>query len=124
MSFKEFKRERTNKLLESVNEYSNLKFEYSVSDTIQDILKYYVKDKGIQDKVIHNILQDSCMSFITPHSDAEDILDAGYILGYVKAKTPGRIFCITFEKYEYYFVGVESDIIQHLRSEFAKEIKI
>lgn len=124
MNFKEFKKEKTSQLLELANDFTELKFEFSDSDTVQDTLKYFVKEKGLDARVIHKILQDCSIAFLTPDDDKEDIMDVGYVVGYINAKRPGRIFKIDFEKYNYFFIGVEADIIQKLKTELNKKIKI
>jgi len=132
MGFKEYKAEKLGELLEhDSNEFANVRFKFSESDKIQEILKYFVKDKGIDGRKIHNILQDSAVTFEDiSYGDSnnaslhEDILDSGYVLGYVHAKRPGRIFAVDFEKTRYFYIGVESDIIQHLKTELNKTIKL
>jgi len=132
MGFKEYKAEKMGELLEhDRNEFANVRFKFSESDKIQEILKYFVKDKGIDGRKIHNILQDSAVTFEDiSYGDSnnaslhEDILDSGYVLGYVHTKRPGRIFAVDFEKTRYFYIGVESDIIQHLKTELNKTIKL
>ena len=132
MGFKEYKAEKLGELLEhDSNEFANVRFKFSESDKIQEILKYFVKDKGTDSRKIHNILQDSAVTFEDiSYGDSnnaslhEDILDSGYVLGYVHAKRPGRIFAVDFENTRYFYIGVESDIIQHLKTELNKTIKI
>jgi hypothetical protein len=124
MSFKEFKKEKTNELLESNNEFSKIRFTFSTSDTIQEILKYFVKDKGIDVRSIHKVLQDTSIAFTNKDDDKEDFLDVGYVLGYVSAKRPGTLFVVDLEKTRYYYIGVEADIIQKLKTEIGKLVKI
>ncbi len=115
--FKSFIKEKRQSLMESNNgDFSKLKFEYSESDTIEDILKYYLKEKGIDPRKVHTVLQDIAVTYddFGLH-DHEELLDSGYVLGFIHAKMGGKIFGIEYDKKRYFFMGNESEISHQIR---------
>ena len=114
--FKKFLKDKRKNLMENVNEMNNLRFTFSESDTIDDILKYYLKEKGLDPRKINTVLQDICLTYDDYSlNDHEELLDSGYILGYVHFKYGGKIFGIEFDKKRYFFIGNESEIAQYIR---------
>lgn len=122
--FKDYLKEKRTSLLENdMSQFNNLMFKFSTSDTIDETLKYYLKDKGIDTRKVHQILQDASLTYDDSKlNDHEDILDAGYVLGYIQAKHGGKIIGVTFDKKTYFFIGLEQEIVKVLRQELNKEV--
>lgn len=122
--FKNYLKEKRESLLEfDSSQYNNLMFKYSTSDTIDETLKYYLKDKGIDNRKVHQILQDASLTYDdSTLNDHEDILDAGYVLGYIQAKQGGKIIGVLFDKKTYFFIGLEQEIVSVLRQELNKVV--
>jgi len=130
-SFKAYKKEKVNELLEHTNDYSKLRFKFEDSKMIDELLSYYVKDKGIDPRSVNKILQESSIAFDDlNYSDKnsaslhEDLIDVGYVIGYISAKTPGRLIGVDFDKFRYFYIGVESDIVRHLKLELNQHLKL
>lgn len=122
--FKDYLKEKRTSLLEyDSSQFKNLMFKYSTSDTIDETLKYYLKDKGIDTRKVHQILQEASLTYDdSTLNDHEDILDAGYVLGYIQAKQGGKIIGVLFDKKTYFFIGLEQEIVKVLRQELNKEV--
>lgn len=123
--FKSFIKGKQKNLMEN-SDYSNLIFKYSESDTIEDVLRIYAKEKGVDTNVIKEQLEESCVTFETiGHMDSEDLLDSGYVLGYVHTKTPAsKIFGIVFNKVRYFYIGNETDILKTIKDRLNKYLKV
>lgn len=126
MSFELFKLSKQQQISESAVKVDNIRFKYEESSQIQELIRYFKKEKGMDDRTISNVLIDNSLILeeLTFKNDSptnhEDLLDAGYVLGYLHAKHPGRIFGITYDKMRYYFIGVETDIYTNLKTQFNK----
>jgi uncharacterized protein (UPF0297 family) len=122
--FKEYLKEKRIGLLENdMGEFNNLMFKFSTSDVIDETLKYYLKDKGIDTRKVHQILQDISLTYDdSTLNDHEDILDSGYVLGYIQAKHGGKVIGVIFDKKTYFFIGLEQEIVKVLRQELNKEL--
>lgn len=131
MSFKEYQKQKVNELLEYSTDYSKIRFKYNESEAIDDILKYYLKEKGIDPRRIHKTLQESCLTFddlnySEPNNESlhEDLLDSGYLLGRINEKHPGSVLGIEFDKVRYFFIGVVADISTHIKKELNIFLKL
>ena len=123
--FKEFLKEKRMNLMEAYksDDFKDLYLKYSESDTIDETLKYYMKEKGMDVRKVNNILQDNSLVYDDfSLNDHEDLLDAGYILGHVQAKMGGKIIGVLFDKKRYYFIGNESEIVHALRQKLNNEL--
>ena len=127
---KSFVKDKQKTLMEN-SDYSKLTFQYVESDTIQDNLKIYAKERNIDPNIITEQLEESCVTFeALDYSDKngsslhEDLIDSGYVLGYVHAKTPGKIFGVVFDKVRYYYIGNESDILKVIKDRLNKYLKV
>lgn len=79
-----------------------------------DLVKHYKERLG--EKRLHSILLDCCLIFEPleygqdSYNKHEDLLDAGFVLGYEVARTGGKIMALKIDNCRYYFVGKESEI--------------
>lgn len=124
--FSYFIAEKKRELLEGKIDTGSLRFQYGESRKTQELLNYYKKEKGVDSKAITEILSDNCIIFEDLHygsdneSNHEDLIDAGYVLGFIHAKNPGRIVALDHDKFRYYFIGDESDIYTNIKVEMNK----
>lgn len=131
MSFKEYQKEKVNQLLERVSGDTNIRFKFIESENIDDLIKYYVKEKAIDPRKVHTVLQDSCLTFDSldyseknNESLHEDLIESGYILGRINEKHPGAILGITFDGTRYFYIGVVADISTHLKKKLNAYLKL
>ncbi len=123
-NFKSFLKEKRTDLFESSENLKNLRFSFSESDTIDDILNYYLKDKGIDPRKVHTTLQDISLTYDDfSLNDHEELLDSGYVLGYLHSKYGGKIYGVEFDKKRYFFMGKEQEITQRIRQELNEKIR-
>lgn len=121
IKFKQFINEKRVSLMENANEFSKLKFQYLESDDIKETINYYLKTKGVDPKVINNILLDSCLGYDEfSDNDHEDLITTGYILGYIQAKIGNKIYGVTFDGKRYFYIGYEKEILNVIRTELNK----
>lgn len=131
MSFKEYQKQKVNELLEHTMNYSKIRFKFIESETIDDILKYYLKEKGMDPRKIHKTLQESCLTFddlnySEPNNESlhEDLMESGYLLGRINEKHPGAILGVEFDGIRYFFIGVIGDISTHIKKELNLYLKL
>lgn len=128
--FKTYLIEKNRELLESPSLVlaNQARFTYAESDNIQDMLRFYVKDRGLDLNTIYDVLADACITFESlsykgdNESNHEDLVEVGYILGLLHSQHKGRIYGITFQKSRFYFIGVEADIFATLKTELNKAV--
>lgn len=128
--FKQFLKDRRMNLSEN-EDFSKIRFSYYESENLEDLLKIYAKDKNVDTDVISKNLEEICVIFDTmDYSEKnsgslhEDLIDCGYVLGYVSAKIPGKIFGIKFDGVRYFFVGNEKEISEKIKSSLNKYLKL
>jgi len=126
MSFELFKLSRQQQISESAIKVEGIRFKYEESSQIQELIRYFKKEKGMDDQTIANVLTDNSLILeeLSYKNDSptnhEDLLDAGFVLGYLHAKHPGRIFGVVHDKIRYYFIGVETDIYTNIKIQLNK----
>lgn len=125
--FKNYLVEKNRELLESPTiAISNARFTYAESDDIQEMLRFYTKEKGLDASLIYDKLADLCITFESlsykqdNSSNHEDLVEVGYLLGLLHSAHKGSIFGITFEKTRFYFIGVENEIYTVLKTNLNK----
>lgn len=128
--FKSFLIQKQKKLMES-SDYADLHFKFHESDTIEENLKIYAKDRNVDVNVITKELEDTCIIFDSldyseknGYSLHEDLIDCGYVLGYIHSKTPGKIFGIKFDGVRYFYIGNETDILKTIKDRLNKYLKV
>ena len=128
--FKEFLKDKRQNLSEN-EDYSKIRFNYYESENVEDLLKIYAKEKNIDTDVISKTLEEICVIFDSmDYSEKnsaslhEDLIDCGYVLGYVSAKIPGKIFGIKFDGVRYFFIGNEKEISDKIKSSLNKYLKL
>lgn len=106
--------------LESLSFDRNAYFTYRESSMLDD---YIVGMSGrIKKNIIRNVLVDLSITFESlifekdNESNHEDLIEVGYLLGLLHATNKGCIYATEFADIRYYFVGVESDIVNDVRS--------
>lgn len=128
--FKQFLKDKRQNLSEN-EDFSKIRFNYYESENVEDLLKIYAKDKNVDTDVISKALEEICVIFDSmDYSEKnsaslhEDLIDCGFVLGYVASKIPGKIFGIKFDGVRYFFVGNEKEISDKIKSSLNKYLKL
>ena len=120
--------EKVNELLSTTKLADAISFKYNKSEEIQEIISYFLNDKKMPLQIICAVLADSSVILEDldyrndSRSNHEDLLEAGYILGYMSCKYPGNILAIDCNKMRYYYIGSARDISVYLRNELNKKL--
>jgi hypothetical protein len=105
----------------------NAYFRYKDSDAISEFIECCIG--RYKKTVIRDILVDLSVTFESlcyqndSESNHEDLLEVGYLLGLLHATHKGCVYAVEYDSIRFYFVGMETDIVSDIRSEFKKLVK-